>query len=151
MAETVSERGRKFFSVAEANAALPLVRAIVTDITELARQMQDRQQWLSRPVPASRSAQSDPHREELQADFERQKEQMQEYLEELEKLGVELKDYQTGLIDFPAILDNREVYLCWRLGEPEVAYWHELKAGFAGRKKLLASASGRQRPGAPIA
>ena len=52
------------------------------------------------------------------------------------KLDVELKDYFTGLIDFPCWMDDREVYLCWRLGEPEVAHWHELDAGFAGRQKL---------------
>ena len=47
-------------------------------------------------------------------------------------------DYDKGLIDFPSLHDGREVYLCWRLGEPQVAYWHELDAGFAGRQKLSA-------------
>ena len=61
---------------------------------------------------------------------------MHEYEQELKNLGIELKDYYTGLIDFPCWMDGREVYLCWRLGEPEVAYWHELEAGFAGRQKL---------------
>ena len=53
--------------------------------------------------------------------------------------GIELKDYFTGLIDFPCRMDGREVYLCWRLGEPEVGHWHELDAGFAGRQKLLST------------
>ena len=62
---------------------------------------------------------------------------MHEYEHELQQLGVELKDYFTGLIDFPCWMDGREVYLCWRLGEPEVGHWHELDDGFAGRQKLL--------------
>ena len=83
------------------------------------------------------------HREELQelrASFERDKDRMKEYCRELEELGIELKDARAGLIDFPCWMDGHEVYLCWRLGEPEVAYWHELEAGFAGRQKLLVKA-----------
>ena len=62
---------------------------------------------------------------------------MDEYVRELGQLGVELKDYFTGLIDFPSLRNGRPVYLCWRMGEAEVAYWHELEAGFAGRQKLV--------------
>ena len=63
--------------------------------------------------------------------------------DELRKLGVELKDHNTGLIDFPCRMGDREVYLCWRLGEPEVGYWHEVNAGFAGRQKLPAGGVAR--------
>jgi hypothetical protein len=66
---------------------------------------------------------------------------MEEYVRELKALGVELKDYFTGLIDFPSLMDGRPVYLCWRLGEPEVAHWHELEAGVAGRQKLVSDTS----------
>jgi hypothetical protein len=52
-------------------------------------------------------------------------------------LGAELKDPRVGLIDFLAQVDGRDVYLCWKLGEDEIAYWHELEAGFAGRQSLL--------------
>ena len=73
---------------------------------------------------------------QAQSELERGQERMREYERELQNLGIELKDYFIGLIDFPCRMDGREVYLCWRLGEPEVAYWHELDAGFAGRQKL---------------
>ena len=73
---------------------------------------------------------------QAQAEFERGQEQMHEYERELQQLGVELKDYFTGLIDFPCRMDGREVYLCWRLGEPEVGHWHELDAGFARPAKI---------------
>lgn len=54
-------------------------------------------------------------------------------LRQLDDWEIELKDIGTGLIDFRAMREGREVYLCWRLGEPEVAYWHELSTGVAGR------------------
>lgn len=131
--------GKKYYTVAEANAALPLVRAIVRDLTELARDLQERHERLARMQPPPRGSLGEAHQEELRqafAEFERDQERMLEYEHELKKLGIEVKDYNTGLIDFPAWMDNREVYLCWRLGEHEVAFWHELEAGFAGRQQI---------------
>ncbi len=55
---------------------------------------------------------------------------------EVQDLGVEVKDLTTGLVDFRAVRDGREVYLCWRVGEPRVEWWHPLEGGFAGRQKL---------------
>jgi hypothetical protein len=57
------------------------------------------------------------------------------YIDELRRLGVELKGAD-GLCDFYSIMDGREVFLCWRLGEPDVRFWHDLDAGFAGRRPL---------------
>jgi hypothetical protein len=57
-------------------------------------------------------------------------------LAELQELGVVLRDLGRGLIDFPAILEGREVYLCWEAGEDEVSHWHHLDGGFAGRHPL---------------
>lgn len=57
-------------------------------------------------------------------------------LAELEELGVELKDPEMGLIDFRAERDGRIVYLCWRLGEARIDWWHDLDAGFVGRQRL---------------
>jgi hypothetical protein len=135
-------RGKKYYSVAEANATLPLLRAILRDITNLARDLHERHERLARLQQPGRGAPADAYREEveqIQADFERDQERMHEYEQEIKGLGIELKDYFTGLVDFPCWMDNREVYLCWRLGEPEVAHWHELEAGFAGRRKLMAA------------
>ncbi len=131
--------GKKYFTVAEANNTLPLVRAIVQDITHLAHELRERHERLARLKPSDRFRLSDAHEEELQQvrrELERGQERMEEYVQELTQLGVELKDYFTGLVDFPSLMNGRPVYLCWRLGEPEVAHWHELEAGFAGRQKL---------------
>jgi hypothetical protein len=54
----------------------------------------------------------------------------------LEEAGLVVRDIERGLIDFPAIIDGREVYLCWELGEDEVAFWHELEGGYGGREPL---------------
>jgi len=131
--------GKRSFSVAEANNALPLVRAIVQDITALAHDLRERHERLARMKPSDRFRLSDAHEEELQqvrTELERGQEKMEEFVRELAQLGVELKDYFTGLIDFPSLMNGRPIYLCWRLGEAEVAHWHELEAGFAGRQEL---------------
>ena len=57
-------------------------------------------------------------------------------LAELEELGVVIKDLDRGLIDFPAIRDDREIYLCWQLDEDEIGFWHDIDAGFGGREPL---------------
>jgi hypothetical protein len=136
-------RYEKHFTVEQANRMLPLVRAIVQDICALGADIQQRQQRLGQLEECSHLGRYyDEERtlviEALQRDMDR----LEEYLHELHQLGVEFKGWE-GLVDFPAVLQGREVYLCWKLGEPEVAHWHDLDAGFAGRQKLqLPSASG---------
>lgn len=57
-------------------------------------------------------------------------------LRRFQELGIQLKDVERGLVDFPAWREDREVFLCWHLGEDEVRYWHDLDSGFAGREPL---------------
>lgn len=132
---------KKYFNVAEANATLPLVRAIVKDIVELANSLRDRQERLERLASGHKGRLGEAYTEELELlrqEQDRADERMREYVQELSALGVELKDYYMGLVDFPAWKDGHEVYLCWRLGEPAVEHWHEVDAGFAGRQRLKA-------------
>jgi hypothetical protein len=141
-------RAKKFYTVDEANATLPLLRSILRDITELARELRDRNERLSRVQVPAGAVLGDAHREELQemhAEQERGQERMRELEQELKSLNVELKEYFTGLIDFPCWLDGRAVYLCWRLGEPEVGFWHDLDSGFAGRKELAKEMASGER------
>jgi hypothetical protein len=77
--------------------------------------------------------------EQIEQDIEKDTERLQEYVDELRQLGVEPKNGPEGLVDFPAMLDGRPVYLCWKLGEPEVMHWHDLEAGFRGRQPLAAT------------
>ncbi|HEU0235271.1 MAG TPA: DUF2203 domain-containing protein [Candidatus Limnocylindrales bacterium] len=62
--------------------------------------------------------------------------QMQAGVVRIDELGVTLRDIESGLIDFPALVTGRQVWLCWRLGEGDVAWWHELSTGFEGRQPL---------------
>ena len=62
--------------------------------------------------------------------------ELQSRLAELERREIVLRDLDRGLIDFPAVRDGREIYLCWVDGEPDIAFWHELDAGYAGRQAL---------------
>jgi hypothetical protein len=137
-ARPLAERKRKFFSVEEANKALPLVRAIVGDIVRQYRVVEGLQQRLSTVLTDRRRPSDDLYSEELvqsKNELETEEDKLRTYIEELKNLGVELKS-EEGLCDFRSMMGGREVYLCWRLGEPEVMFWHELDAGFAGRQRL---------------
>jgi hypothetical protein len=83
---------------------------------------------------------------EAESQLEHELETLQGYIEELTDLGIEVKDASRGLLDFYSLLDGREVYLCWLLGEDEVGHWHEIDAGFAGRQSLLAGSSPGPQP-----
>ncbi|HEX4130601.1 MAG TPA: DUF2203 domain-containing protein [Pirellulales bacterium] len=133
--------GRRLFTVEQANAALPLVRAIVKDLAELYREVVERRQRLSSLTGGRERKPGDVYSQEVEQiedELERDVRRLQEYVEELRQIGVEPKSGPDGLVDFPAMIDGRPVYLCWKLGEPEVLYWHDLEAGFAGRQPLVA-------------
>jgi hypothetical protein len=139
MAANERRIGKRYYTPAQANAALPLVRAIVQDIVNLSRDLRERRERLPVLHGRQRGRMSAAHEEEVaqgQLEVERDLERMGELVSELNALGIELKDDVKGLIDFTCRMDGRDVYLCWLLGEPTVAHWHELDAGFAGRQKL---------------
>ena len=62
---------------------------------------------------------------------------MEQAVRQIDLWGVTLRDIGTGLVDFPALVNGRPIWLCWKLGEDDIAYWHELEAGIAGRKPLI--------------
>lgn len=122
----------RYFTVAEANALLPEVRRTV------ARMLEARQNIIAaRPEvwPVLEKAVGNggsPRAGELIFEFEK----VQSAAQRLSELGLHLKDINTGLVDFLALRDGREVYLCWRFDEPAVTHWHDLEAGFSGRQPL---------------
>ncbi|NLE40105.1 MAG: DUF2203 domain-containing protein [Pirellulaceae bacterium] len=130
------------FTVGQANAMLPLVRVIVADLVCLAREVCNRAECLS-VVLAGREVldRDDPYAgelvhvaEKLEADHHR----LREFADELGELGVVLKSAVEGLVDFQAMFEGRRIYLCWKLGESEIRFWHETHEGFADRKPLAA-------------
>jgi len=73
---------------------------------------------------------------ELDEQLEREAEAVKRAVEQLQRLGVLVKDLDRGLVDFPSLRDGEEVLLCWQVGEGEIAHWHGVDEGFAGRKPL---------------
>lgn len=133
----------KLFTVESANACLPLVRAITGDLVRLARDLRDRKHRWELLTRGRDVVAGDVYADELaqvQQDLARDARQLQDFERELAELGVIPQSAVDGLIDFPALMDGRMVYLCWKYGEPEVLYWHERDAGFAGRQPLTADA-----------
>ncbi|MFL6336528.1 MAG: DUF2203 domain-containing protein [Pyrinomonadaceae bacterium] len=124
----------KLFTVEEANALLPTVRGIVRRIQRAyARVSAVQEQARLAAEGAARGGGG----MEGGGDYVLSLSDLAEASGELEELGVQLKDYERGLIDFPTTREGRVVLLCWQLGEgDELEWWHDLEAGFAGRQPL---------------
>lgn len=126
----------KLFTLDEANSALEHVRPLLEGMAEAKRGLDATQIQLSSLTPESRQ---NGHRLEaigLERRLERLVEQLATGIGELERLGIELKDIDEGIIDFPSLHNGRVIFLCWRLGEGEIAFWHEISSGFAGRRPI---------------
>jgi hypothetical protein len=131
----------RLFTHEEANAALPEVRSLVERLVEQRRALVALGEELEamQALIGGNGGSLDPSRiGELQEAVARTAAGLNGLVDELHELGVQVKDLDRGLVDFPARHPERgeTVLLCWQLGEPEVAHWHDADAGFAGRKPL---------------
>jgi hypothetical protein len=126
----------KLFTPEQADRTLPLVRRIVEDVVRADGSWREVVDELERERSALDGERADLRVRELERRAAELARDMDALEAELGELGIALKDRRIGLIDFPGELDGRPVWLCWRLGEPAVRYWHELDAGFAGRQPL---------------
>jgi hypothetical protein len=126
----------QLFTVEQANRTLPLVRKIVEDVVQQHRRW--REAILELDLVASSLRADDPgdRATALERAVQALAREIDGYKRELEDLGIQLKDPRLGLVDFPSEMGGRTVLLCWRLGEPEVQYWHEIDSGYAGRQPL---------------
>jgi hypothetical protein len=130
---------REFFTVDQANATLPLVSAIVRDLSTLSHEVVERRRRLSFLMSGHRPDDRDLYHEELvqvEADLEQDAQRLREYIEELRALGVEPTHGPEGIVAFPSLLEGRKVCLSWKLGEPEVLYWHDVDAGYQKRQPI---------------
>jgi hypothetical protein len=130
---------RRYFTPTEANEQLEEVRPVAEELVAHRRTMADaarRRAGLVQRI-AGNGGDFDPQEPRaLEEEFVREGEAVAECVQRLEQLGVLVKDLDSGLVDFPALHDGEEVLLCWQVGEPEVAFWHGLDEGYAGRKPL---------------
>ena len=124
------------FTVEEANATLPLVRAICQDLSSLSSEVIERKERLSVLLAGRDENRDDLYRQELlqiEEELERDTQRIDEFVQELRDLGVEPKGGSEGLVNFPSMMDGRVVFLSWKLDDAEVLYWHEIEEGFTER------------------
>ena len=133
---------QRVFTIEEATRTLPLVRRVVRDIVEANSRIERLhavRQGKGRLDSGGVGLEGDVSVNDNSAIDSRIEDQVRaidDCLREFDAIGCECKDFRLGLVDFPAMLDGRVVYLCWKLGESEVAHWHEVDGGFSGRKPV---------------
>jgi hypothetical protein len=129
----------RHFTPEEANALLEEVRPIAEKLVAHRRAMAVAATKQARLVQriAGNGGDFDPQEPRtIEEQFKREGQAVAGCVEQLERLGVLVKDLDRGLVDFPALRGGEEVLLCWEVGEDEIAYWHGVDEGFAGRKPL---------------
>lgn len=108
-----------YFTLEQADRSLVYIGKVVQDIRETYASIIDLRKQLE-VVGQHRDTDG-----QLERGYERAMDRLSELVDELHTAGVELKDFEKGMIDFPAIYQNREVLLCWKAGEAQVGFWHE--------------------------
>jgi hypothetical protein len=121
----------RHFTVAEANAALASVKPLLQRLRDSRDLLTDEQAHEALSGAAPSNGGGEPGSQVGEAFLE-----VRRLLLALEEASIVVRDIDRGLIDFPAILDGHEVYLCWELGEDEVCFWHDLESGYGGRQPL---------------
>lgn len=142
---------KTLYELDSANQVLPLVRSIVRDVVEDFHALRNagREQ---RALEAEPTVDVGARRRirALRENVGTASNRIEGYLRELESLGLELRDLETGLVDFPTVFQGEPAYFCWKPGEQDVGYWHAATQGFADRRRLpraeLATISGRALP-----
>jgi hypothetical protein len=121
----------RHFTREEANALLPRLKPLLRQLRDARDQLTDEEVHEVLSEAAVTNGGGEAGRQVGVAFLE-----VRRLLEALQESGIVIRDIDRGLLDFPAVIDGSEVYLCWELGEDEVDYWHELDAGYRGRQPL---------------
>ncbi len=121
-----------YFTVAEANAALEIIRPLIAQILKIRDDILRRQPEVWPAIERSAGNGGNATLSKIADDFGK----LDDLVHKVLDTGVQVKDINTGLLDFPAWREGHEVYLCWKYGEGEIAFWHEIEAGFAGRRPI---------------
>ena len=130
---------QRLFTAAEANAALETIRPVAEELVHHARELRQAAEERAELIQAAGGnggGTTVTRLPELTEAIRREQAAIARCVSQLEAAGVQVKDLTSGLLDFPSERDGEEILLCWRVGEPEVAWWHTLEGGFAGRQPL---------------
>jgi len=122
----------RYFTLEEANSALETIRPMMEEIQKIRQTILATQPETWSAIERSAGNGGNPAMSKLVKSFDR----LDDLLHHIQRTGVQVKDINTGLLDFPALHDGHEVYLCWQIGERRIEYWHEIDAGFAGRQPI---------------
>jgi hypothetical protein len=122
----------RYFTLQEANEVLNFIRPLMEEIQQIRRKILESQPKAWPAIVKSAGNGGNRALSDLVPDFEK----FDALIHQILETGVLIKDVNLGLLDFPALKDEREVYLCWQYGEREIAFWHEIEAGFAGRQPI---------------
>jgi hypothetical protein len=133
----------KYFTIAEAERTLPLVRRIVADITTLYPRWRELVHRYELAAAAAKPEWGEsPEQLSLHQEIDDLAARITEYQAELERVGCVFKGFEEGLVDFYGKLDGRDIFWCWKQGEERIGHWHEVEAGFAGRRPLPTVSTG---------
>ncbi len=122
----------KYFTLEEANAVIDIVRPLMVEILQIRASILERQPEAWPAVEKAAGNGGSKIASGIALDFAR----LDTLLRHILATGAEVKDINTGLVDFRSLREGREVYLCWKAGEDRIRYWHDLDAGFAGRQEI---------------
>lgn len=121
-----------YFSLSEANEVLKIIRPLIDQVQVIRRKVLANQPEAWPAIENSAGNGGNKALSKLVKDFER----FDALIHQIQDTGVQIKDINTGLLDFSALRDGREVYLCWQYGEADIAFWHEIDEGYAGRQPI---------------
>ena len=123
---------KRYFTLQEANAALEVIRPLVEEIQAIRKIVLERSPQLWPALERSAGNGGSRRLSQLAQEFGR----LDQLVHGILDAGAEIKDLGVGLLDFPAWRADHAVYLCWKHGEPEIEFWHEIEDGFAGRQAV---------------
>ena len=122
----------QYFTLQEANSALTIIRPLMDEIQAIRQEILARQPDVWPVVERSAGNGGSQAASQMVREFER----LDALVHQVQATGALFKDINLGLLDFPALRDGHEVYLCWKYGEGDIAFWHEIEAGYAGRQPI---------------
>ncbi len=122
----------KFFTLEQANEALRIIRPLMDEVMLIRERILANQPEIWSAVEKSAGNGGNPVLGRMVFEFEK----FDALVHQVQDTGAQIKDINIGLLDFSAQKDGREVYLCWQHGEGDIAYWHEVDAGYAGRQPI---------------